>query len=829
MRRILLLSRRAPSRVIPSEIYLLRDLFTSPVAPGGLNGTAAEPGPDTRVAVDTAAGGGITAYYGNIIFDGNSLTSGFGLASPTTQNYVAQLMALLPTIAACDWQNNGLAGQNTLAMGWRASICLMPELAAGALTSGLLYKITAAQTDYFYPGCAAGQVFMANLTTALDANNKVQEIRRNDDEKWSGNLTIGNWYRVSRTEVNHFHTSGGFAVAGELFQATATDACDGNNKVMPIVAAPNTYRTADLRFSSLYAPNNICVAWEVGNDMAAAPQGSAFSAAVAVQNFWDYCDARRAVGYKVIALTVPPRISAGFNTLRDAANILLRAGWASHCDALVDLDTDPSTPSVGANSSAPDGGSPNLTIFQSDGIHLNTQGYTQVAALVSPVLAAMCQTTSSTLAMKKKATATFGDPGVWYAAVNRLAGRGFAFTAEIPAYQAGLATYLGWGAAASGNPVRGTIAFYAGGPEIAIYDDGSASRKIGYYTTDTRYQIAIFPRQAAAGAYYFIKGGIYTKWTLIWIGIIDSTNPLYPALTSYATYMMACKYAEVFDAGQLLAPLASDNFTGARTRLGSTDGVGHLTTAGFDNGGAGLAWIAPTWNIGSAYANNADMALGSELATGALEVGKWYKVTATETDHFYTGSAVNDTFVAEAATALDASNKVRELLLYGSGAYLDLGTPDINIYMTSVNAAQTCSGVDLSVDSPSNPQTFIRVYNSRRTGKCYVDKYVAGVRTNVIAGVTATYSNPFRIQKFGTHLIVHQGYTLIGHYTITDAALLSNTIHGMFLTSTGNSIKPFVAHAIQGGHDTILDRFCGASAGPSSGGWFHNWFNPSVF
>ena len=50
---------------------------------------------------------------------------------------------------------------------------------------------------------------------------------------------------------------------------------------------------------------------------------------------------------------------------------------------------------------------------------------------------------------------------------------------------------------------------------------------------------------------------------------------------------------------------------------------------------------------------------GSELATGALEVGKWYEITATESNHFGTGLVVGNILQASATTALDASNKVK--------------------------------------------------------------------------------------------------------------------------------------------------------------------------
>ncbi len=55
--------------------------------------------------------------------------------------------------------------------------------------------------------------------------------------------------------------------------------------------------------------------------------------------------------------------------------------------------------------------------------------------------------------------------------------------------------------------------------------------------------------------------------------------------------------------------------------------------------------------------------VGTELATGTLTVGTLYQITATETNHFYDGCAVYDTFTAAAETELDAENKVKPVTL----------------------------------------------------------------------------------------------------------------------------------------------------------------------
>ncbi len=59
------------------------------------------------------------------------------------------------------------------------------------------------------------------------------------------------------------------------------------------------------------------------------------------------------------------------------------------------------------------------------------------------------------------------------------------------------------------------------------------------------------------------------------------------------------------------------------------------------------------------------LVLGAELASGNLILKLYYKIVATEPDHFFTGCAVNDFFVAAAETGLDALNKVRQVIFRG--------------------------------------------------------------------------------------------------------------------------------------------------------------------
>lgn len=101
------------------------------------------------------------------------------------------------------------------------------------------------------------------------------------------------------------------------------------------------------------------------------------SAAQVEANLWTYCDARRAAGWKVIVFTLTDRTDGGvnvaqaaFDTKRAAINTAIRAGWASHADALVDLAADAR---LGAN-----GASSNATYFSADRVHYTALTYSSI-------------------------------------------------------------------------------------------------------------------------------------------------------------------------------------------------------------------------------------------------------------------------------------------------------------------------------------------------------------------------------------------------------------------------------------------------------------------
>lgn len=109
---------------------------------------------------------------------------------------------------------------------------------------------------------------------------------------------------------------------------------------------------------------NIVVAWEVGNDLLATGDVNAV-----YTRFAAYCNARRANGVKVIAVTCPPRENVN-DSLLQAANALMLANYTSFCDKIVDTRSDSRLATISS------------TYWNVDNVHLNPTGCGIVARMV---------------------------------------------------------------------------------------------------------------------------------------------------------------------------------------------------------------------------------------------------------------------------------------------------------------------------------------------------------------------------------------------------------------------------------------------------------------
>jgi len=128
----------------------------------------------------------------------------------------------------------------------------------------------------------------------------------------------------------------------------------------------------DARYDPL-ADANVCVILGGATDLALGRDPAAVLADLTA-----YCAGRRAAGYQVVVMTLPPRDKVGFNDARQVFDDLVRAHWPEFADGLVDVAADSRIGDPGDNH--------DTTYYQSDALHPNSAGNAVIAALTVPVL-----------------------------------------------------------------------------------------------------------------------------------------------------------------------------------------------------------------------------------------------------------------------------------------------------------------------------------------------------------------------------------------------------------------------------------------------------------
>lgn len=156
---------------------------------------------------------------------------------------------------------------------------------------------------------------------------------------------------------------------------------------------------------------------------------------------------------------------------------------------------------------------------------------------------------SNKMAFTAQGTPGWGDQGAYSQAITRALGRGLLGTVNIDATTEHIS--LAWDGTAAARGNDGLYVFYLG-PLADLRARGSVGGTpiIGGYSASTDYTLAVvlggcdsnelpyYAGQAntnyAYGCWYFVKGGAYTTWTLLWIEKSDNTATLYTAFSNYS-------------------------------------------------------------------------------------------------------------------------------------------------------------------------------------------------------------------------------------------------------------------------------------------------------
>ena len=140
---------------------------------------------------------------------------------------------------------------------------------------------------------------------------------------------------------------------------------------------------------------------------------------------------------------------------------------------------------------------------------------------------------SAALNIPAQSTPAWGDLGFRVGA-GKARAAGVALVGTIN-FSSGSNANWGWGSTnAQATSITGNwvYAFEAGAAgSFGIVDNGEEARQLFTISNGTAYQYAIVLR--GTGAFYFVKGGAFTSWTLLWVSVQNNAATLYPQFNNY--------------------------------------------------------------------------------------------------------------------------------------------------------------------------------------------------------------------------------------------------------------------------------------------------------
>lgn len=354
------------------------------------------------------------------------------------------------------------------------------------------------------------------------------------------------------------------------------------------------------------------------------------------------------------------------------------------------------------------------------------------------------------------------------------------------------------------------------------------------------YQLALSLK--GTGCYFYIRGGVFTSWMLLWISI-QSNAAVFPAIISEAT-------TDVFIADNIRVPialfipqpLAYDTFTRANGALGSTETSGPdsqvlsaiawaftvgiwtiVSNAAVGSPASGADAIVngafasgANWSLGAGWAIAAGLLTGTATSADAtqnpavLTVGQWYRCVytisafaagtaqlvvggiafpthAANATYTETGRAVTTAYLFRGAGWTGSIDNASALLLTTAELFssVQVSSADV-IYDVAITLPAALGGVQggavLNLDSTSSPANFILVYLDGR-GNLVCEECVAGVYGAAKFTTAITYSAgaTLRVIRDGTSLRAFYNNAAVS--TVQTMTSNVNTRVGNFSTS----------------------------------------------
>jgi hypothetical protein len=318
-----------------------------------------------------------------------------------------------------------------------------------------------------------------------------------------------------------------------------------------------------------------------------------------------------------------------------------------------------------------------------------------------------------------------GDPGLWFGSLPMVLGRTVlgVLNDTLDGLEIGLDSNQ------SGVPLN-TIRFNNDGVTLQIRQNGTGVA-VGSFSLSTPYRCSIVLRNSA-GSFYFIKGGLFSNWTLIWASSLGAGLNFPVATVVVATSVGTVDNLRFPTRLFIPFPLASDSFNRVNGALGLTDGAGHAEA----NGGQGLAWTD--------------------------NVGTWAVLSN-----------------AAAASALSGGQAIATVPTNSADAIIDV---------SATRSAGNVGGIARFQDSSN----YLRFYHDGTNAVC---QQVVGGTPTTLRTAAAAYSAGavLRLMVSGTEGRLFYNNAAVGAVFTVPTSTFKD--HGLYTTNTGNSLDNFTVWA----------------------------------
>lgn len=186
---------------------------------------------------------------------------------------------------------------------------------------------------------------------------------------------------------------------------------------------------------------------------------------------------------------------------------------------------------------------------------------------------------SAKLSFPGQTTPATGDQGFYGekaggGAFSRQAGRALLTAINLTGVSGSPYSALGWTRTASVSANNFDAEYYVASGNLSVgISNGANPGVVAALSATTDYQLAVVLR--GTGAYYFIKGGAFAAWTLLWVATTTVTANLYPCFDNY-NGVGTLDYVRVYD---LSAPFTTDFGIATLNQSSPVSGSSYTTDA----------------------------------------------------------------------------------------------------------------------------------------------------------------------------------------------------------------------------------------------------------